>query len=281
MKRLYLTKERTEWLYAPDLVYYDDGSCQRHVSLIFPYQKEWREDKRFPLIVFIPGSAWLKQEMYNSVPQYARLAERGYVVAVMQYRESTIAKFPAQIEDVSRAVAYLSTLAERFHFDGNQLFLAGNSSGGHVAMMAALWNAHHLCEPFARPRGVMVESGATDLLLCAQDGFPRWRSRGPCAQLLGVPTVEGYEQLAREASCTPYITADADIPPVLLIHGNGDEVVNVENSRRLERKLKACGKKVTYYEIEGAGHGGAVFWQKEVLDRIDAFCRQNIAEVIP
>jgi len=80
-------------------------------------------EEKFPLILFIPGSAWHKQEMYNDIPQYAALAQRGYVVAAMEYRESDIARFPAQIEDVCNAVRFIPTIADNFHIDTKNIFL--------------------------------------------------------------------------------------------------------------------------------------------------------------
>lgn len=63
--------DNTEWLYAPGFVYhqYDDG-VTRELSLIFPYRAAWESDERFPLVVYIPGAAWHKQELCNDVPKY-------------------------------------------------------------------------------------------------------------------------------------------------------------------------------------------------------------------
>ena len=80
-----------QWLYSPDWEYHDYGTCKRHLQILFPYRREMKEDEKYPLILFIPGSAWHKQEMYNDIPQYADIAKRGFVVAAMEYRESDIA----------------------------------------------------------------------------------------------------------------------------------------------------------------------------------------------
>lgn len=130
--------DNTEWLYAPGFIYhqYDDG-VSLELSLIFPYRAEWESDERFPLVIYIPGAAWHKQELCNDVPKYTRLAERGSVFAIVQVRESDIAPFPAQLEDIHRAAAWLIGHAEQFHIDTAQIFLAGNSSGGHLALLTA------------------------------------------------------------------------------------------------------------------------------------------------
>ena len=74
---------KVQWLYSQDWEYYDYGNCKRHLQIIFPYRNGMTKEEKYPLILFIPGSAWHKQEMYNDIPQYATLAKRGYVVASM------------------------------------------------------------------------------------------------------------------------------------------------------------------------------------------------------
>lgn len=133
-----------EWLYVPNVMYHEYEETKRYLQLIIPYRQEWKENETYPLVIFIPGSAWYEQEMYNGIPALSRLAERGFVVAALQYRESTIARYPAQVEDVERAVLFLLSKAETFHIDSDRIFLAGNSSGGHIALMTAMRSANGL-----------------------------------------------------------------------------------------------------------------------------------------
>lgn len=267
-----------QWLYSPDWEYHDYGDCKRHLQIIFPYRREMPSEEKYPLILFIPGSAWHKQEMYNDIPQYATLARRGYVVAVMEYRESDIAPFPAQIEDVCNAIHFIPAIADNFHIDTSRIFLMGNSSGGHIAMMVALFAAHGLCNPFPNMAGVIVESGATDILTCAKDPLPPWMQVRPTAVLLGVDRIEGNEELARKASCEMYITKDIRLPPVLLIHSEYDPIVSVENSRLLYERLTAANHAVDYYELaDHDAHGGMPFYDSKILSIIQEFCQGNTA----
>ncbi|MCM1049759.1 MAG: alpha/beta hydrolase [Clostridiales bacterium] len=260
-------------LYSQDWEYYDYGNCKRHLQIIFPYKPEMNENEKYPLILFIPGSAWHKQEMYNDIPQYAMLAKRGFVVAAMEYRESDIAAFPAQIEDVYNALNFIPSIANNFHIDTDKIFLMGNSSGGHIAMMSVLFNAHGLCNALPKISGVICESGSTDLLICAKEKLPPWLKIRPSAVLLGVDKIEGNEELAKKASCSMYISEDIELPPILLIHSEHDPVVSVENSRTLYDKLAACHHHVFYYELEGSdAHGGVTFYDSAILDIIQEFC---------
>lgn len=55
-----------QWLYSQDWVYHDYGNCKRHLQIIFPYKDGMKNEEKYPLILFIPGSAWHKQEMESS-----------------------------------------------------------------------------------------------------------------------------------------------------------------------------------------------------------------------
>ena len=265
-------------LYSQNWEYYDYGNCKRHLQILFPYKPEMREDEKYPLILFIPGSAWHKQEMYNDIPQYALLARRGFVVAAMEYRESDIAAFPAQIEDVYNALNFIPSIADNFHIDTNKIFLMGNSSGGHIAMMSVLFNAHGLCNALPKISGVICESGSTDLLICAKEELPPWMKVRPSAVLLGVDEIEGHEELAEKASCSMYISENIELPPILLMHSEYDPIVSVENSRTLYEKLVTSHHNVCYYELEkNDAHGGAAYYDNAILNIIQEFCEKSVS----
>ncbi|MDE6642296.1 MAG: alpha/beta hydrolase [Acetatifactor sp.] len=265
-------------LYSQNWEYFDYGNCKRYLQILFPYKPEMRDNEKYPLILFIPGSAWHKQEMYNDIPQYALLARRGFVVAAMEYRESDIAVFPAQIEDVYNALNFIPGIADNFHIDISKIFLMGNSSGGHIAMMSVLFNAHGLCNALPKIAGVICESGSTDLLICAKEELPPWMKIRPSAVLLGVDKIEGHEELAEKASCSMYISENIELPPILLMHSEYDPIVSVANSRMLYEKLVASHHNVVYYEFtENDAHGGATYYSDPILDIVQEFCKKCVS----
>lgn len=271
-----------EWLYVPDIKYASYEGIDRHIQLFVPYKNEWKDaNERFPLIVFIPGSAWYKQELYNSLPAYSDLAKRGFVTAIVQYRESTIARYPAQVEDVENAVNFLISKAADFHIDTNRIYLGGNSSGGHIALMTALRSANGIedVEGFHSSviKGVIAESAPTDIFMCAAEPIPDFMPSDfrPSADLLGVQNIEQNVKLAKEASCEMYINHDAVLPPVLLLHGIEDCQVSINQSRNLYELLTAFDKNVSYYELESISHGNAIFWESEILGIIEDFINQS------
>lgn len=276
-QKIHVQCDDLEWLYSPDWEYFDYGDCQRHLQMILPYRRAWNKGEKYPLILFIPGSAWHKQEMYNDIPKIVELAKRGFVVAVLEYRESDIARFPAQVEDVANAFAFLATKAEQFRFDMDRIFLMGNSSGGHIAVMAALMDAHGLCKPLPKLRGVICECGSTDILICAEQPLAPWMKVRPSAVLLGVDSIEGNEDIARMASAGMYITDSVQIPPMCIFHSEKDPIVSVENSRALYEALEKSGHYAEYYELSGNdAHCGATFFSRAILDLVQSFCERNM-----
>lgn len=254
-KRLTAPAERTEWIYVPDVIYNDAGEWTRKLQCVIPYRRAWATNQRYPLVVFIPGAAWQRQEMYNGLPGLCALARRGYAIASVQVREAALAAFPAQVEDVKRAMDFLAAHAADFHLDMDRVVLAGDSSGGHLALMTALMEPKGV-------RGVIDLYGPTDLMLTG----------GPMtASLLGVHEVAANPEKAAAASCAAYITPERAIPPVLIAHGLEDDTVAPEHSLRLHEKLQACGKRSVLYLIEGAGHGGSFWWSEEMLSVMDEF----------
>lgn len=265
-----------EWLYVPDVQYAEYENCKRALQLFIPYRHEWKENTKYPLIVFIPGSAWYRQEMYNSIPSYSKLAERGLITAVVQYRESTIARYPAQVEDINAAIHFLIGNADKFHIDVDKIYVGGNSSGGHIALMTALTKAHNMIKASYDIKGVIAEAAPSDIELCAAEVVPEWMPKEfrPTKDLLGVDDVLANRELARKASCKAYIKKEIAIPPILLLHGSMDSQVNIEHSRQLFKELKSAEKDVTFYELEGTDHGGPAFWSKEILDIVDSFIQR-------
>lgn len=63
--------DELQWLYSQDWVYHEYGDGKRHLQILFPFRPEMKKEECYPVILFIPGSAWHKQEMYNDIPQYA------------------------------------------------------------------------------------------------------------------------------------------------------------------------------------------------------------------
>lgn len=264
---LQIIPDDLEWLYAPDQRYAARETGDLRLQILFPHRRQWQGNVRFPVVLYVPGAAWYEQEMYNSVPQWAKLAEKGCVVAAVQVRSSTQEKFPAQVEDLLDAMYHLAAEADRWHIDPHRMYLAGSSSGGHIALLTMLRSIDELAKaPEFTLRGVFTLAAPTDLSLC---------SEAPAMNLLGLASPEEDPARIAEASCGMYITPGRSLPKILLIHGTEDGVVSIEHTQRLYRQLKQAGKWVHMIKINGAGHGGAWQWKEHLLDSIMQFIREG------
>ena len=251
-----------------------------HLQILEPYCRN-DAGKTYPCLLYVQGSAWFKQNVYAGIPLLTNLAKKGYVIAVVEYRHSGIAAFPAQIQDARDAVRFMKIHGGEYHADLENVFVGGSSSGGHTAVFAGMLSEGDPLDVSSYPgvsadvKGILDYYGAVDFLL--EDGYPSTENHhqpdSPEGRLLGgtswAENPRGYE----EATAITHISEETQIPPVLIFHGTKDRTLNIRQSIRLYEKLKACKKDAMLYLIEGADHGGAEFWTEEVCGRADAFMK--------
>ncbi|UOZ05304.1 alpha/beta hydrolase fold domain-containing protein [Amycolatopsis sp. WQ 127309] len=192
-----------------------------------------------PAIVYLHGGGWRRGSRRTTIPASLcpTLAERGFAVAAADYRLSGEARFPAQLEDVRAAITWL-----RSEVDCAATFLWGESAGAHLALLAALDGGD--------VDGVVAWYPPTDLLGLA-DGFPGAVDDSREAELLGVAPSADPDR-ARAAS--PLTFAHRNAPPILLMHGDADDLVPPAQSERLASALRAVGAPVELDLVPGARH---------------------------
>mgnify|MGYP000133576141 FL=1 len=113
--------------YHPDVPYATAGTTTLHLQILVPQTRNQTDATTYPCMVHVQGSAWMKQDRTALVPTLSRIAERGFVVAIVEYRHSGIASFPAQIQDARNAVRFMRANAAQYHVDADNLFLSGLS----------------------------------------------------------------------------------------------------------------------------------------------------------
>src|SRR5262249_2120469 len=133
------------------LVYCNDGEVK--LSLDF-YQAQ---SGQAPLIIAIHGGSWRGGGNQDFIGRDRYPARRRFAVADIAYRLATKWTFPAPIEDVHAAIAFLRKKADELGIDPNQIVLLGRSAGGQIALTAAY------SEKNAGIRGVISLYGPTDM----------------------------------------------------------------------------------------------------------------------
>ena len=101
-------------VYKHDVVYVTRPEGERTLQMLVPEVKPESAQQKYPTILYVQGSAWLKQDQYKRLSAMADLARRGFVTAILQYRESDLAAFPAQIQDAKTGVRFLRKHAEEY-----------------------------------------------------------------------------------------------------------------------------------------------------------------------
>ena len=208
-----------------------------------------------PAVLWLHGGGWERGDKNGS--SGARfLASAGFVTASIYYRLSGEAKFPADIEDCKCAVRYLRANALTYEIDPNRIGIAGASSGGHLALLAAtadetagLEGSGGWAKVSSRVRAVVSYYGPADFRTMSTDFGAR--AQAAITKLLGVPYPENPAAYARASPIT-YVSPDD--PPLLMVHGDGDTLVPFSQSERmLEAYLKA-GLKLDLVKVENANH---------------------------
>ena len=77
--------------------------------------QEMAQPRKWPCVAYIQGSAFHEQWLWNNISRHIRLAEKGYVVAIIQYRPSEVSPFPAQMQDAKTGIRFLKKKADEYH----------------------------------------------------------------------------------------------------------------------------------------------------------------------
>jgi acetyl esterase/lipase len=178
------------------------------------------------------------------------LAQAGFVVASVDYRLSGEAQFPAQLDDVKAAIAWLRERSAEMGLDASRIVTWGESAGGHLAMLAGLTDGG-VC-------GIVDWYGPMNLLSLGAQHGPDSDKRPDDAgswesSLVGAPLQERPDR-TRAASPISYVHAGA--PPIQIHHGTADTLVPFPQSVEFVAALRAAGGDAEFVEVPGADH----FW---------------------
>jgi acetyl esterase/lipase len=251
---------------APDLAYGDDA--RQRLDVYRP--RAVRQGA--PTVVFLYGGRWQD----GSKDEYRLLGDaltrRGFVVVVPDYRLYPAVRFPAWVQDAALAVRWARDNAARYGGDPANLVVVGHSAGGHTAALLALderWlRAAGL--PDGSVRGYAALAGPVDTTWTDAD----------VQALMGPP--------AGWPATYPRTHVDGTEPPLLLLHGAGDELVSLRSSTGLAafvRERGGCARAIVY---RGIGHVEIVvaaavprIASAPVLDDVAAFVRDPRGTACP
>lgn len=272
-----------------DITYADREAGAMKLDLYVP------ETESPPLVVYFHGGGWVLETRKNTPDLERYAAEWDVAFASVSYRLAEIpdgvdpafqpepdnptprGTFPAQIVDAKAAIRWLRANADTYGFDADEVAVWGSSAGGHVACLAGTLTDVEDLAGLAYPAETVRKEVAPDQSGAVQAivaWYPvtdllelSYRKDSLESVLIGGPIADNHER-ARLASPVRHVTDES--PPALLIHGQPDEVVPVEQSRLLFDALRDARVDATLYELQDLGHGFYADSERTAMSQLTA-----------
>ena len=264
-----------------DISYANDADKKHLLDIYLPAGTK----NNLPMIVWVHGGAWMMNDKYADMSYMKNTVkgfiDSGYAFASIDYRHSTTAIFPAQIQDCNAAIEFLYNHASEYKIDKNKIAVIGFSAGGHLASLLALSNNSTIkdfykdgIQPSFKIKCAIDFYGPSDLLMLASIPDTSINNkRNPVAVLLGAMQVDRPD-LAKHASPVTYV--DSNDPPFLIIQGEKDESVPNTQSKVLSSWLTLVGVKNQLIMVKDAPHYGKMFDSEFNRKNIFAFLADNL-----
>ncbi len=186
-----------------------------------------------PVVVYAHGGGWTTGDKARDAGMLTRWCEAGVAVVSVQYRLAPAHPYPAAVDDVRAAVAWVAAHGAEIGVDGARVGVAGTSAGAHLALMAS-----HA--PGSPVKAAVSLCGPTDL----SDPF----------YATGHEKLGGFLAGADPRAASPVSLVDATDPPTLVVVGDRDRIVSFEENRRFVDAMTAAGAVAQYTLYPGAQH---------------------------
>jgi acetyl esterase/lipase len=205
----------------------------------------------------------------------APLARRGYTVFAVVHGSQPKFTIPEILDDMNRAVRFIRFHAADYHVDPDRFGITGGSAGGHLSLMQGL--AGDTGNPKAKDPIDRVSS-RVQAVACFYPPTDFLNYGKPGENALGRGTLKNFkapfdfhdldpktrtfvpvtdekriEEIGRKISPVNHVSADD--PPTLIIHGDADKLVPIQQSQILVKKLTDAGVEARLIPKPGAQHG--------------------------
>ncbi len=244
-----------------------------------------------PVVVWLHGGGYsMGDRRFAPDPiRFARLfdtiVEHGFALASLDYRLGREATFPAAVHDVKAALRWLARFATDLGIDATRVGLWGESAGGHLAsfVTATVGESEFDGTLGIRGGGAGIKAlvswyGAMDLTSIVR---PSMTAEMEAAFAGNVPDfikyppeyfnlgAERFQDEHWQTLASPLAHVTAAMPPTLLLHGDVDGMVPIQQSEVMLARLQELGCDVELIRVAGANHVWQGVEQRIVDDIID------------
>jgi acetyl esterase/lipase len=263
-------------------IHYAADTLTKHTLDIYVPAKS---EKKVPLVIWIHGGGWRQGDKYGDMENMKTtlnaILANGYAIASINYRYSTTAIFPAQIQDCNQALDFLYRNSEKYLLDKDNMAVIGFSAGGYLASLIGTSNNNKIKafyvnekQPDFKIKGVIDFYGPSDFI--ARIGsmlLDEGEQKSTSTALLGAQPLQRPD-LAKTASPTTYI--DKNDPPFLIFHGDKDQTVPITLSKLLDSYLKLANVQSDFVIVQDAQHGGTLFNSQDIKNKIILFLKMHL-----
>ncbi len=241
-------------------------------------------------VILVVSGGWFSAHEAIAEPLVKPLVDRGYTVFAVVHGSQPRYTIPEILVDMHRAVRYIRHHAKDYGIDPDHLGIYGGSAGGHLSLMqgtAGTEGQSDAKDPVdresSRVQAVACFFPPTDFLNYGQEGhnalgtgiLENFKAPFDFHELdrerrVFVPIVDHARRHEIGRAISPYYHASSDDPPTLIIHGDADKLVPIQQSERMVEALKKEGVEAVLVVHEGGAHGWPN-WQADVARFVDWF----------
>ena len=234
-----------EW---KDVNYAGDDQAYHTCDIYLPK----KEAASYPVVIHIYGSAWFSNSSKGQADLgtiVKALLDAGYAVVCPNHRSSMDAKWPAQIHDIRAVIRFVRGEAKKYKFDPSFVATSGFSSGGHLSSKAATTSG--IKQTKVGTYDIDLEGNLGNYLneSSAVNAACDWS--GP-VDLTAMDCGEGMK-----------------IPPIIIFHGEKDNVVPCCQGKMFYEKLVAAGVKTEATFVPEGGHGMGMYSEENLQKMVN------------
>jgi acetyl esterase/lipase len=228
-------------------------------------------------VIFVVSGGWFSAHEAIGPVFVEPLTKRGYTVFAVVHGSQPKFTIPEILTDMHRAVRFIRHHAKEYGVDPDRLGIMGGSAGGHLSLMQGTAGAPG--NPEAKDP-VDRESSRVQAVACFFPPTDFFNYGKPGENALGRGILEGFrapfdfQELDRSRNIFVTVVDEAQIreigraispayhvspddPPTLIIHGDADRLVPIQQAELIVGKLKEAGVTVELIVKLGAAHGWA------------------------